>query len=403
MAGIYIHVPFCQSRCAYCDFYSTTLLTHRATYVDTVCRELQRRISELKGEPINTIYFGGGTPSTLTIEELRRILEASPLPLLRRGDPDLSEGLNISEASWKNPPLTVAPPWEGLGEITLEANPDDLTEEYVQGLRTLPINRVSLGIQSFHDRTLCLVGRRHTAQEAVDAVQRLQRYGLTNISIDLIYGLPGETLDDWAYSLDQAIALGVKHISAYHLTYEEGTRLWRMQEQGLVTPIDEEQSVRSFELLRKKLLAAGYEHYEISNFALPGYHARHNSSYWQGIPYIGVGPGAHSYDGRNRRWNLSNLIGYIATPHHEDVPHEVEYLTTDERYDERIITELRTSRGIDLTQLQTDFGESYHTHCLRCATPYIDRGLLAHTSDNHLCLTPESILVSDAVMRDLLY
>ena len=376
MAGIYIHVPFCQSRCAYCDFYSTTLLTHRAAYVDTVCRELQRRIYELQGESVSTIYFGGGTPSSLTIEELRRILESCS---------------HLSSSNLQ------------LEELTLEANPDDLTGEYIQGLRTLPINRISLGLQSFHDRTLRLVGRRHTAEEAIDAVHRLQEAGLTNISIDLIYGLPGETLDDWSYSLDQAIALGVKHISAYHLTYEEGTRLWRMQEQGLVSPIDEEQSVRSFELLREKLLAAGYEHYEISNFALPGYHSRHNSSYWQGTKYIGIGPGAHSYDGRDRRWNLSSLTDYIATPQGHDVPHETEHLTTDERYDERIITELRTSRGINLTNLLADFGEPYHTHCLRCAKPYLNRGQLIHTEDNHLHLTPESILISDAVMRDLLW
>ena len=378
MPGIYIHVPFCESRCAYCDFYSTTLLRHRSAYVDMVCRELQLRLPELQGAPIETIYLGGGTPSTLTIEELSSILTS----------------IQNFQFSIFNSQFT---------EATLEANPDDLTEEYVQGLRTLPFNRVSIGIQSFHDHTLRLVGRRHTAQEAIEAVHRCQRMGLTNISIDLIYGLPGETLDDWAYSLDQAIALGVPHISAYHLTYEEGTRLWRMKEQGIVSPIDEEQSIRAFELLREKLLAAGYEHYEISNFALPGYHSRHNSSYWQGIPYIGIGPGAHSYDGTDRRWNLSNLTDYIATPEGEDVPHEVEHLTTEERYDERIITELRTARGIDLTSLLADFGERYHTHCLRCATPYIHRGQLVHTADNHLRLTPESIFISDAVMRDLLY
>ncbi len=376
MAGIYIHVPFCQSRCAYCDFYSTTLLTHREAYVDAVCRELQHRLPELKGEAVKTIYFGGGTPSTLTIEELKRLLEY------------------IFQLSSFN---------SQLEEITLEANPDDLTEKYVEGLRALSINRVSLGIQSFHDRTLRLVGRRHTAQEAIDAVLRLQQVGLTNISIDLIYGLPSETLDNWAYSLDQAIALGVKHISAYHLTYEEGTRLWRMQEQGLVSPIDEEQSVRSFELLREKLLAAGYEHYEISNFALPGYHSRHNSSYWQGIIYIGIGPGAHSYDGQCRRWNLGNLTDYISTPQDTDVPHEVEHLTTDERYDERVITELRTAQGINLNTLKADLGERYHTHCLRCAEPYIHRGQLIHTADGYLRLTPASIFVSDAVMRDLLW
>ncbi len=378
MPGIYIHVPFCESRCAYCDFYSTTLMRHRSAYVDMVCHELQLRLPELQGAPIETIYLGGGTPSTLTIEELSSILTS-----LRN--------FHLSSFNFQ------------LAEITLEANPDDLTEEYVQGLRTLPFNRVSIGIQSFHDHTLRLVGRRHTAQEAIEAVHRCQRMGLTNISIDLMYGLPGETLDDWVYSLDQAIALGVPHISAYHLTYEEGTRLWRMKEQGIVSPIDEEQSIRAFELLREKLLAAGYEHYEISNFALPGYHSRHNSSYWQGIPYIGIGPGAHSYNGTDRRWNLSNLADYIATPEGEDVPHEVEHLTTEERYDERIITELRTARGIDLTSLLADFGERYHAHCLRCATPYIHRGQLVHTADNHLRLTPESIFISDAVMRDLLY
>ena len=377
MAGIYIHVPFCKSRCAYCDFYSTVQHGLREPYAATVCRELGYRLAELRNEPVKTIYFGGGTPSALEIEELRRIL-----------------GCIVSLEQIEHAEML---------EITLEANPDDLTEEYVKELRTLPINRVSMGIQSFHDRTLRLVGRRHTAQEAIEAVHRLQHAGITNISIDLIYGLPGETLEDWAYSLDQAIALGVKHISAYHLTYEEGTRLWRMLEQGLVQPIDEEQSVRSFELLREKLLAAGYEHYEISNFALPGYHSRHNSSYWKGTSYIGIGPGAHSYDGLNRRWNLTDLITYIATPQGDDVPHEVEHLTTDERYDERIITELRTSRGIDLTKLKSDFGERYHTHCLRCATPYLDRGQLSHTADDHLRLTPESIFISDAIIRDLLY
>lgn len=377
MAGIYIHVPFCQSRCAYCDFYSTTLLTHRAMYVDTLCRELRHRLPELQGQKIETIYFGGGTPSTLTIDELSKILRY------------------IKESATLNNSINQ--------EITLEANPDDLKDEYVQGLLTLPINRISLGIQSFHNPTLRLVGRRHTAQEAIDAVLRLQQAGLTNISIDLIYGLPGETIDDWSYSLDQAISLGVKHISAYHLTYEEGTRLWHMKELGLAQPIDEEQSILSFELLREKLLSAGYEHYEISNFAQPDYHSRHNSSYWQGTPYIGIGPGAHSYDGHTRRWNLSDLTAYLATPHGEDVPHEEEHLTEDEHYDERIITELRTSQGIDLNKLLTDLGERYHSYCLQCAAPYIHRGQLIHTHDNHLHLTPESILISDAVMRDLLW
>ncbi|MBR4996968.1 MAG: radical SAM family heme chaperone HemW [Bacteroidaceae bacterium] len=377
MAGIYIHIPFCESRCAYCDFYSTTLLSHREAYIETACRELKSRLHELGGEQIKTIYFGGGTPSTLTIEELERICKC------------ITDSMVIDDMS--------------NIEVTLEANPDDLTEDYVQGLRTLPINRISMGIQSFHDRTLHLVGRRHTATEAIEAVRRCQRLGLTNISIDLIYGLPGETLEDWSYSLDQAIALGVPHISAYHLTYEEGTRLWRMKEQGIVSPIDEEQSIAAFEMLRAKLLGAGYKHYEISNFALPNCHSRHNSSYWQGIRYIGIGPGAHSYDGTNRRWNLSNLSNYIATPEGEEVPHEIEHLSMEERYDERIITELRTAKGINLELLLNDFGEHYHTHLMNQAMPYIDREQLIKTADNHLSLTPESILISDAIMCDLLY
>ena len=377
MAGIYIHVPFCQSRCAYCDFYSTTLLHHRKAYVETVCHELRYRKSELGNEAVETIYFGGGTPSTLTTEEISRIVDT------------IVDVYAIEKT-------------EKL-EITLETNPDDLTEEYVATLSGLPINRISMGIQSFHDRTLRLVGRRHTATEAIEAVRRCQRMGLTNISIDLIYGLPGETIADWTYSLDQALGLKVPHISAYHLTYEEDTQLWRMKELGIVAPISEEQSIEAFEILRAKLLGNGYEHYEISNFALPDCYSRHNSSYWKGTIYIGIGPGAHSYDGKSRRWNLGELSEYISTPHDEDVPHEVEHLTTDEQYDERVITELRTARGIDLERLQMDFGKCYYTHCLRCAEPYIHRGQLIHTADNHLRLTPESIFVSDAVMRDLLY
>ena len=240
-------------------------------------------------------------------------------------------------------------------------------------------------------------------EQAVEAVRRCQRMGLTNISIDLIYGMPGESLEQWDYSLGQAVALGVPHISAYHLTYEEGTRLWNMRERGEVVAVDEEQSVQAFELLRERLLVAGYEHYEISNFALPGCHSRHNSSYWQGVHYVGIGPGAHSFDGGTRRWNLSSLLDYVVTPEGYDVPHEEESLSVEERYDERVITELRTAQGVDLHRLKADFGEKYYDHCLRCASPYLDRGQLVCAADQYLRLIPESIFVSDAIMRDLLW
>ena len=379
--NIYIHVPFCKSRCAYCDFFSTTLLAHREAYVDAVCRELAFRLPQLVGEPVTTVYLGGGTPSALCISDLKRMLDCIVLVLSRHSVPfDLS-----------------------VAEVTLEANPDDLTEDYLCQLRELPFNRISIGVQSFHDQTLQLVGRRHTAGQAIEAVRRCQRMGLTNISIDLIYGMPGESLEQWAYSLQQAISLGVPHISAYHLTYEEGTRLWDMREWGEVVAIDEEHSVQAFELLRERLLVAGYEHYEISNFALPGCRSQHNSSYWQGVSYVGVGPGAHSFDGSSRRWNLSSLTDYIATPEGCDVPHEEEFLTAEERYDERVITELRTARGIDLVRLNADFGEKYCCHCLRCASSYLDRGQLVYVDNRYLCLSPESIFVSDAIMRDLLW
>ena len=216
-----------------------------------------------------------------------------------------------------------------------------------------------------------------------------------------MYGIPYQSSDSFTKTLSEIGMLAPEHISAYGLIVEEGTPFGNEGSNLPLPTTDEECDM--YDLCRDMLRAAGYEHYEISNFALPGYHSRHNSSYWQGIKYIGIGPGAHSYDGLNRRWNLSSLTDYIATPQEDDVPHEVEHLTTEERYDERIITELRTTRGINLAQLLADFGAQYHTHCLRCATPYINRGQLIHTDENRLHLTPESLLISDAVMRDLLY
>ena len=374
--GIYIHIPFCKSRCSYCDFYSTTLLSQRERYVEAVCKELESRRPELGDEDIHTVYLGGGTPTLLRKGELERIFNVI------RG---FRQGIIAPQA-----------------EITIEANPDDLTTSYLQELRTLPFNRISIGIQTFHDKTLALINRRHTAAESVEAVQRCQQMGLDNISIDLIYGLPGETLEEWEYSLEQAIGLGVKHISAYHLTYEEGTKLWKMKEAGRVSPVEEDFSIKAFALLRERLLGAGYEHYEISNFSLPGWHSRHNSSYWYGVPYIGIGPGAHSYDGSKRRWNLSNLNAYIEGSRKGDFPYEEEVLSTDDRYNEYVITRLRTARGINLADIAKDFGVRYHRYCRSQASSYISRGQLLLSANEQLQLTPESIMISDAITRDLM-
>ena len=282
MAGIYIHIPFCKTRCAYCDFYSTTQTSLRERYIQALCRELELRNGYLQGHHVHTVYFGGGTPSQLRPTDLERIF-----------------GLIYKVYGL-----------EQCTEITLEANPDDLTDDYVAALARLPFNRVSMGIQTFHDPTLRLLNRRHTAAQAVAAVNRLRRAGIRNISIDLIYGLPGETQERWEADLRQALSLDVEHISAYLLTYEEGTPLYRMKQQGQVQEADEDSCLCFFTTLMDTLAANGYEHYEISNFCKPGFHSRHNSSYWQGTPYLGCGPSAHSYNGQTRSWNTPSIDRY---------------------------------------------------------------------------------------------
>lgn len=279
MAGIYIHVPFCKTRCIYCDFYSTTRSEWKGRYIEALCKELEMRYTYLKGKPIETLYFGGGTPSQLDEKDFRKVFDT-----VRR-----VYGM------------------ENCHEITLEANPDDLCPEYLQMLSELPFNRISMGIQTFDDTTLKLLKRRHNAAQAIRAVELCRAHGFRNISIDLIYGLPGETTERWEKDLQQAIALDVEHISAYHLIYEEGTPIYKMLQKHQVEEVDEDSSVRFFTLLIDRLHEAGYEHYEISNFCKPGMYSRHNTSYWQGVSYLGCGPSAHSFDGQTREWNCSSI------------------------------------------------------------------------------------------------
>ena len=314
MAGIYIHIPFCKTRCAYCDFYSTTQTSLRERYIQALCRELELRNGYLQGHPVHTVYFGGGTPSQLRPTDLERIFG----------------------------PLYKVYGLEQCTEITLEANPDDLTDDYVAALARLPFNRVSMGIQTFHDPTLRLLNRRHTAAQAVAAVNRLRRAGIRNISIDLIYGLPGETQERWEADLRQALSLDVEHISAYLLTYEEGTPLYRMKQQGQVQEADEDSCLCFFTTLMDTLAANGYEHYEISNFCKPGFHSRHNSSYWQGTPYLGCGPSAHSYNGQTRSWNTPSIDRYLAGIDSGQPASDTERLSLHTRYNEYIMTRLRT-------------------------------------------------------------
>ena len=374
MAGIYIHTPFCKRRCIYCDFFSTTQSEKKPAYVHALCQELDMRKDYLEGEDIETIYLGGGTPSQLSQEELEEIF---------------STLYNIYKV-------------KDDAEITLEANPDDLTPEYVHMLRTLPINRISMGIQTFQEETLKLLHRRHTAQQAIEAFQRCREVGFQNISIDLMYGLPGETLDSWKEDLQQAIALRPEHISAYHLIYEEGTTLWKLKEQHQVEEADEDLSVTLFRTLIDELTRAGYEHYEISNFCMPELHSRHNSSYWTGKKYLGCGPSAHSFNGTSRQWNVASLDKYIHAIQQGKLDYEIEKLDIYTRYNDFVITAIRTHWGISLSQLRSTYGEELYRYCLRMAKPHLAQGVLEMKEDT-LKLTKEGIFISDGIMSDLLW
>lgn len=373
MAGIYMHIPFCKTRCIYCDFYSTTRSDLQETFVEALCKELEMRRNYLKGEPVETIYLGGGTPSQLSPKDFEKIFAT----------------------------IQRVYGMEQCKEITLEANPDDLRPEYLQALSTLPFNRISMGIQTFDDTMLTLLKRRHSASQAMQAVADCRRYGFNNISIDLIYGLPGESLPRWEKDLEQAISLEVEHISAYHLTYEEGTPLHTMLQKHRVEEVDEESSVRFFSTLMDKLKEAGYEHYEISNFCRPNKYSRHNTSYWQGIQYLGCGPSAHSFDGISREWNVSSLKEYIESIEKGERKYETEERDLHTRYNEFVITSIRTRWGISLDRLQEEYGKELFDYCMNLALPYLDSGKL-EIEEKALRLTSDGIFISDSIMSDLL-
>lgn len=374
MAGIYIHIPFCKRRCIYCDFFSTTQSEKKPTYIHALCQELEIRKDYLQGEDIETIYLGGGTPSQLSLEELESIFTT------------IYNIYKVKEDA----------------EITLEANPDDLAPEYVAMLRQLPVNRISMGIQTFQEDILKLLHRRHTAQQAIEAFQRCRNAGFQNISIDLMYGLPNETLETWREDLKKALSLNPEHISAYHLIYEEGTALWNLREQRQVEEADEELSVTLFKTLIDELTQAGYQHYEISNFCLPGLHSRHNSSYWTGKKYLGCGPSAHSFNGLSRQWNVASLEAYLNGMSLGKPDYEIEELDLYTRYNDFVITSIRTCRGMSLSHLHTEYGEELYRYCLRMAKSYLEQGLLEKKGDN-LKLTPKGIFISDGIMSDLLW
>ena len=371
MAGLYFHIPFCKRVCAYCDFYKSADLRRMDDLLAAMHRELDDRRGYPGGEAVTTRYFGGGTPSLCTPEAIRGLLD---------------HAAQLFDCS-------------GAEETTLEANPDDLTAEYLGGLLEAGIDRLSIGVQSFDDDCLKLMNRRHTAAQAAEAIRAAQRAGFGNITLDLIFGVPGFGGEVLRRNLDRALALGVQHISAYHLTIEKNTAFGRRLERGRFSEVDEQVSEREYLEVHRTLTGAGFEHYEVSNYALPGCRARHNAAYWSGDEYLGIGPAAHSFNGKSRRWAAASIDGYLAGAGTEAI-YEQERLTERDRYNEYLMTRLRTAEGLELAAVETRFGKERAERLLRQAEPFMGIGELCFAA-GRLAIPAEKFLVSDAVIGAL--
>ena len=365
MAGLYLHIPFCKRVCAYCDFYKSADLRPMKAVVEAMHDELRREAGFLPAEQLRTIYFGGGTPSLLPPEELEEFI---------------AHAAELFDCT-------------ALEECTVEANPDDLTPDYLRRLARTRVDRLSIGVQSFDDGELRLMNRRHTADAARKAVRQAQEAGFGNVTVDLIFGVPGFGAATLARNLRETVALGVQHISAYHLTVEPGTAFGRRAARGQFAPVDEATSETEYALVHETLTGAGFEHYEVSNFALPGFRARHNAAYWHGVKYLGIGPAAHSFDGRERHWNVASVTEYIG-----GAPAEAETLTDRDRFNEYVMTRLRTAEGIDLREAERLFGKERAARVLRDAEPWLKSRTLVLAA-GRMAVPPARMLVSDAVIE----
>ena len=378
MAGIYIHIPFCLSKCAYCGFYSVPSVKHKPEFLVNLKQEIIQRKDYLHGEPVHTVYFGGGTPTILSIDELKSIFT------------QLHETFEIDPQA----------------EITLEANPDTLSLEYLEGLRQLGFNRLSIGIQSFFDNDLRYLSRKHNAAHARECVGLAKKAGFGNINLDLIYGLPTSDADQWNRNLDLFFEMDVPHLSAYALTLEPNSILTKLIEQGKAAPVNEDDAVRDYRILCQRAAENGFVHYEISNFCKPQMQSRHNTSYWFGTPYAGFGPSAHSYDGTSRQWN-NNVIASEAEPATSEAWWKqtnltLETLSPEQIYDEYVMLRLRTMWGIDLKYMKREMGERFSTYCEKQAQPLIAQGRLSQTRE-FLYLTDAQMLFADGVAEELFW
>lgn len=373
MAGIYIHIPFCKKLCFYCDFYHIISSDDNSAFVDTLLTEASLRQDYLGTEAVSTIYFGGGTPSVFSIKELGKILDG------------INKIFRVEENC----------------EITIELNPDDVNSIYLDGLKKLNINRISLGIQSWRDSDLKMLNRRHNSAQAAMALKETFNAGFENVTIDLIYGIPGMSVQEWASNLDFSFSFDIKHLSAYHLTFEPGTVLGKMLEKGLISEIEEEESASLFNTLIEKSESAGFIHYEISNFGKPGYFSVHNSNYWKQVNYLGLGPSAHSFNGYSRQWNISDVKGYIKSVNTGKSFFEKEELDIKARFNEYIMTSLRTMWGIDLEYIEKTFEKEGYDYVVNLAGKFRDYGLMKQDKKT-LVLTNQGKMISDNIISEFM-
>ena len=373
MAGIYIHIPFCKKLCFYCDFYHIISSADNSVFISSLLNEVSLRKDYLGNETISTIYIGGGTPSVIAANDLEKLLN------------HIYKNFRVEENC----------------EITIELNPDDVNTNYLGGLKKLNINRISLGIQSWRDSDLKMLNRRHDSSQAASALKETFNAGFENVTIDLIYGIPGMTISEWASNLDISFSFDIRHLSAYHLTFEKGTVFGRMLEKKLISEVDEEISMLLFNILIEKTEAAGFIHYEISNFGKPGFFSIHNSNYWKQINYIGLGPSAHSFNGYSRQWNLSDLTGYIKALKTGVQYYEKEELGVKARFNEYIMTSLRTMWGIDLGYVEKTFEKEGYDYIINLAVKFRDYGLMKQEK-NTLVLTNQGKMISDNIISEFM-
>ncbi len=373
MAGIYFHIPFCKTRCSYCDFYSTTDKNKVPELIKAELKEVESRKNYLSDEKVKTIYFGGGTPSFISPWNIEKLINT------------VYENFKIDT----NP------------EITIEVNPDDINSNKIKLYDKIGINRISVGLQSFNNNILSFINRRHDVTKSLKAIEIIKNAGYKNISVDLIYGIPNLSIKDWENTINKTLELNIQHISAYHLSYEKGTKINSQFLKKEINKVSDEESFEQYTLLCNMLKENNFEHYEISNFSLKDYESKHNSAYWQNIKYLGVGPSAHSFDGNSRQWNISNLKKYIDGINFNKKYFSQELLSENQKYNEFILTRLRTNKGISTNDLKINFNEKIQNHFMNSVKKYIKSGKVKINLTDNYIIPEQDWFISDGIISDL--